>query len=170
MAALGVASLRRLQGCKALTISRAEQLALLATGIGIDFTIPEYGGLRDDATQAQLLRFRDDSVAAGGAWYAVAPIGKSHHLTGDAFDIELLTYPDTMSESEAYAAVGAFAGSIGLRWGGDFPRPDIYHYENAEPWTGEVAAAPATEPAGFTTGEIIAGVLVTAAVLYFIAR
>ncbi len=172
MAPLGTTSLSRLVGVKSQTRDRAIMLAEYATQIGGDVGIAEYGGFRDAATQAQLVKWRDDSVAAGGPFYAVAPPGHSAHETGDAFDLQWNDAPDGWTMAQFQKELADYAPELGLRAGyyfhGGPPNKgaDPNHFENAtiEPDTGVEGVTPA-EPSGSASSTLVAGLAVLLGVL-----
>lgn len=180
MAELGATSLGRLEGVKPATLARANALARLATQHGFDIGIAEYGGLRDLATQQQLLKWEQDSVAAGGKPYAVATPGKSKHETGDAFDIFIDVLPSTFPDKEAgYKFLADLAPSLGLRAGYYFSRKDEFHFENVDGSsagldtglmddTGDVTDDEGTVivPSGFTTVGVIAALVIAGVILF----
>jgi hypothetical protein len=132
------ASRARVRGCLPDLIAAAEELHARAVAeLGFDFTVPEYGGLRTLADQEQLVRWRDEAVAAGGAYYAVAPYGQSRHELGGAFDAR----PNGAREGDAsdprLAKLGALAESMGLVWGGRWlgKKCDPWHYELRVSWS-----------------------------------
>ena len=140
MSAFSADSLRHLGQVKPITAARAVAMEQYVTAHGGDIFIPADGGLRTMARQAELARFRDDSVAAGGAYYAVhSPNKNARHTTGDAFDVHVLTPMDGMSVSETYHAMAVYAPTLGLKagyfFGGGPPsqRADPFHFENLDP-------------------------------------
>lgn len=138
MAALSSLSLSMLDGVKPITRSRAIQLAEEVTRRGGDIGIDRIKQLRTPEFQAQLVKWRDDSVATGGAYYPVAPVGSSNHETGDAFDVDWNRAPAGVSMAVFQKQIADFAPSIGLRagyyFGGGPPsrKSDPFHFENIE--------------------------------------
>lgn len=115
--------------------NKATALENYAATLGILFGYPEYSGWRSQADTAQLIKWRDEAVAAGGpsAYYPVAPYGQGYHGKGAAFDIKVVKWPAGRSSEWAYQQLGSYAPRIGLRWGGLFhaPNTDPYHFELA---------------------------------------
>jgi hypothetical protein len=118
-----------LDGCLPALVRAYNELYYLAAQAGITIGIADYGGLRDEATTAQLIAWRDEAVAQGGedAYYPVAPYGESKHDYGGAFDVKIFaaTVPDALDR------VGALAPQCGLTWGGTWPgkAQDRPHFE-----------------------------------------
>jgi hypothetical protein len=118
------------------TLRNKEQaLANYAASLGILYGFPDYSGWRSQADTTQLIAWRDQAVAAGGAsaYYPVAPYGVGYHGKGAAFDIKVVKWPVGRSSDWAYQQLGAYAPRIGLRWGGTFSgrTVDPYHFELA---------------------------------------
>ena len=134
MAPFGAASLANLAGVKPVTLARANALAAWVTENGGDISVPEFGGLRTLTTQEQLAAYERDSVAAGGAPYAVGAPGHSKHETGDAFDVQLNTPLTGRSVTDSYKAMADYAYSLTLTPGYYFHSvpSDPYHFENAD--------------------------------------
>lgn len=104
-----------------------------AAAEGIVIAVANFGGARTSAIVEQLLAWRDEAVANGEPSYRVAPYGKTYHGYGGAVDFHVESHPATMSESQAYARVGALARPHGLVWGGTFSAPaDIYHLQSQQ--------------------------------------
>jgi len=83
------------------------------TYYGIRYTVTS--GYRSPAKQKELL----DRWKRGDPSIVAKPATNSRHLTGEAIDI---TCGD-------YNALGFFAKHLGLRWGGDFSKPDVIHVD-----------------------------------------
>jgi hypothetical protein len=135
MAAFGSVSLANLGAVKPITAYRANEMAAYVTAHGGDIGIPAYGGLRTMAQQAQLLKWEQDSVAAGGAPYAVhAPNASAAHTTGDAFDVKVNTPMDGLTVDQTYLAMAQYAPTLGLTAGYFFKSvpSDPYHFENTD--------------------------------------
>lgn len=107
------------------------QLRQLAAANGIDYEIPAYGGVRTQADQAQLVKWRDEAVARGEPSYAVAPYGKSFHEVGAAFDTKVTLRPASMSQDAAMRRLGELGESVGLVWGGRWSGKsnDPFHFQ-----------------------------------------
>lgn len=122
-----------------------------AQALGISYTIPDYAGTRTVADTTQLIQWRDEAVAAAraaaarkagattasidaagkAAYYRVAPFSAGKHGVGGAFDIRVSSKPATMTNAQAYAALGKVAPELGLIWGGTFSAPaDPFHFES----------------------------------------
>ena len=151
MSAFGSVSLANLGAVKPITAYRATEMAAYVTAHGGDIGIPEYGGLRTMAQQAQLLQWEKDSVAAGGAPYPVAtPNANATHTTGDAFDVKVNVPMNGLSVDQTYLAMAQYAPTLGLTPGyffhGGPPNPgsDPFHFENAN--RGDYAAPFAAGP------------------------
>jgi D-alanyl-D-alanine carboxypeptidase-like protein len=113
---------------------------------GISIGVADFGGIRTQADTTRIIGYRQDdfnaAVRAGtipadtalNAFRPIAPFGRSYHNYGAAFDVAILARPAGMSEFQALATLGAYAPSIGLRWGGTFPtNKDFPHFELAVP-------------------------------------
>jgi len=86
---------------------------------GLPAGIVAGGGLRGTAEQRRL-------VQAG-----LSKTLKSRHLSGDAFDLDLIGFNRDAIPAEFWAIVGPFGESLGLRWGGRFRGfPDVGHFES----------------------------------------
>jgi hypothetical protein len=119
------------------------QLQQYALTQGITIGVADYGGLRTQGDTATILTDRvndfNAEVAAGeisadttlDAFRPIAPFGSSFHNYGAAFDVAILSTPAGMSGDRACQVLGAYAPSIGLRWGGTFSNPDPVHFELA---------------------------------------
>ena len=94
---------------------------------GMAYSIPDYGGVRTAAQQAQLVKWRDEAVAQGEPYYDVAPPDLTFHGVGAAFDVNL-TKPSNPTDGD-YATLAEIAVSVGLRPGYFFSKPDPYHFE-----------------------------------------
>lgn len=136
MAYLGPAELARVALLRPELLAKLRQLMTDAeAALGVKTYIPEYGGLRTVEDQARLVKFRDDTVKAGGTYYAVAPAGHSMHAYGAAFDIKIVG-----GGSDAqYKRLGQLGEQLGLRWGGHFgestghpEKRDPFHFELPE--------------------------------------
>lgn len=54
----------------------------------------------------------------------------SRHLTGRAFDVQIVGYTRDQIDLRWWKAVGEFAEQVlGLRWGGRFRVPDVNHFD-----------------------------------------
>jgi hypothetical protein len=110
---------------------------------GISLGIAEYGGFRTLTDLGDILADRSaefeaavnaGEISAGtdlNAWRPIAPYGHSFHNYGAAFDVRVKAggAPPGMSDAQAFAVAGQYAGQLGLRWGGHFPDPDVDHFE-----------------------------------------
>lgn len=110
---------------------------------GISITLAPYGGTRTEADTNLILQYRqndynhDNGLPADtvtdvdtlNRYRPIAPYGESYHNYGAAFDILITGRPSGMTLTGAYEAAGELAPSLGLRWGGNFPNPDIRHFE-----------------------------------------
>lgn len=167
MAALGVVSLARLSGVKEVTRARANALADYLTSIGGDLGIAADGGLRTMARQAELVKYRDDSVAAGGGYYAVhSPNKNARHTTGDAFDIHLYAPADGMTDAETYKTLADYAQEhLNLRAGYYFSghSQDVFHFENSDAATLSAPTPTGTAPLDIIEWIVIIGL---AAILF----
>ena len=118
-----------------LLLRKATALEAYAINMGIAFGYPPYSGVRTEADTLQLIRWRDDAVRKGGAaaYYPVAPYGRGYHPWGSAFDIKVVKVPAGKTIAWGYATLGAYAPSLGLRWGGTFSGKNVdpYHFELA---------------------------------------
>lgn len=104
-----------------------------AAAEGITITVADFGGARTAGIVAQLIKWRDEAVAAGQPSYRVAPYGVTKHGLGAAVDFHVTKHPTTMTEAQAYARVGALARPHGLLWGGNFSSPaDPFHLESQQ--------------------------------------
>lgn len=95
--------------------------------IGYAYDLPDYGGVRTEAQQKQLVQWRDEAVARGEPYYDVAPPGTGFHPYGGAFDITITT-PANPTDNE-YGTAAEVGVSVGLRPGYFFSRPDPFHFE-----------------------------------------
>lgn len=136
-----------LQGVMPGTVAAYNALSDYAASQGITIGVANYGGIRTLSDTTKILQFRQDdynaAVRAGqiapdttlNQFRPIAPFGSSYHNYGAAFDVQIIARPGNMSESQALAILGAFAPSIGLRWGGTFPQSghpaDPPHFEVA---------------------------------------
>lgn len=134
------AGLDRLGG--ALPELREAELRLRAEAdaLRLVYELPAFGGLRTEAEQATLVRWRDEAVARGEPWYPVAAAGSSKHGVGAAFDVKIVrlasgrdtsrTSPDKDAELDrAYRALADRAKGAGLVPGYYFARTDPFHFE-----------------------------------------
>lgn len=135
---LDTASLTRIAGCLPDLQTAARQLHDAAVDqLGFGFAIPDYGGLRTLADQQQLVKWRDEAVAAGQPYYQVAPYGSSRHERGGAFD----ALPDGAAQGDTsdprLAQLGALGESMGLIWGGRWTGKshDPWHFELPLTWS-----------------------------------
>ena len=148
MASYTNAELARLDGT--LPETRAKERTLRDRAereLGIVYVIPPYGGERTPADQAQLVKWRDEAVAAArekarragksaaeieragkAAWYPVAPVASGKHPKGGAFDVKIVKHRETTND-RAYRKLADLARSIGLTAGYYFSRPDPFHFE-----------------------------------------
>ena len=140
-----------LQGALLDTQRAYAALDQYARAQGITIAIADFGGLRTQADTNRILGYREqdyrqavDTGAVNPAtmpmerWRPIAPFGSSYHNYGAAFDVAIVARPSSLgSDYAALALLGAYAPSIGLRWGGgpDFPanRKDPPHFELAIP-------------------------------------
>lgn len=135
-----------LNGCLSALVDAYNALAQYGTNqYGITFDVADYGGLRSEAQTSTILTYRQNdynaALAAGEisadttlqAFRPIAPYGDSWHDYGAAFDLEILNPGQVIDEQTALAVLGAYAPSIGLRWGGHFPDADPPHFELAIP-------------------------------------
>lgn len=120
-----------LTGCLPALVEAEAQLRAKANALNIVYEIADYGALRTKAIVDLLLKWRDEEVLLGHPKYRVSGYTRGYHPRGAAFDIRITSWPHaTMSSNQAYATLGQFAASCGLRWGGYFnPPADIYHFE-----------------------------------------
>lgn len=172
------------------------QLSDYAAGQGITIGVADFGGYRTQADTTQILQYRQDdynaAVRAGtipstmslGAFRPIAPFGKSFHDFGAAFDVAIVARPSSLSVAEAEALLGAYAPSIGLRWGGAFSNPDPDHFELAISLADAAdqfaAMGDGTAPDGDATSDsnasgvadssVLVGVLIVGVILYAIHR
>lgn len=101
-----------------------------ANAAGIFYSIPADGAFRSAIFQAGLVKIRDLAVAAGEAYYRVAPPGHSFHEAGAAFDVHLENPEADGDEDPRYLVLATMASEYGLRAGYFFSAPnDIYHFE-----------------------------------------
>lgn len=115
-------------------VQEAERkLRAFAASKGISYVVANFGGARTEQIVAQLIRWRDEAVAAGEPFYRVSPFKSTKHSRGGAFDIRILRTPPGMSKDEAYAVLGREAPKYGLIWGGTFSAPsDPFHFESQQ--------------------------------------
>jgi D-alanyl-D-alanine carboxypeptidase-like protein len=120
-----------------------QRLRAAAQQMGISYALAAYGGMRTQADTNQILAYRTNDYRAAVArnpavaripidqWRPIAPFGRSLHNWGAAFDIVITGAPAGWSRDKALAALGTLAPSIGLKWGGNFPRDriDTPHFE-----------------------------------------
>lgn len=100
---------------------------------GITIKVADFGGARTEGIVAQLLKWRDEAVAAGQPSYRVSPFATTKHALGGAVDFRVTAHPSSMTVDQAYARVGALARPHGLVWGGNFSSPaDPYHLESQQ--------------------------------------
>jgi hypothetical protein len=149
------ASLAKLNGVDQALIDLIAQLEADFNAIGGDLTVPDYGGFRTYETQAQLVKWRDETVAAGGAYYAVAPAGQSSHETGRAVDVKVVTTPPGMSDpyrwlADRGRAIGLVAGFY-FHGGPPAKGSDPFHFEL--PNSGGPFPVPSL-PAGISASDI----------------
>lgn len=121
MAAPTASELARLDGVLPELRMKHDALRERAAAVGIEFVVPPYGGLRTEADQAKLAKWRDEAVAAGKPWYPVAPFGSSFHERGAAFDVKIT--------KGSLDQLGQLGEAIGLRWGGRWSKSDPFHFE-----------------------------------------
>lgn len=151
---LNEGELKQLKGVLPPLFNLAVALKQEATlRLRIDLVIPAFGGLRTKATQAQLVRWRDEAVerarkvalaakkspaevdlAGKRAYYQVAPFGKSRHELGGAFDVKIV--PPAEATSANYLRLGKLGESLGLDWGGRWKgrSNDPFHFQLPLPW------------------------------------
>lgn len=110
---------------------------------GISIAVADFGGIRTQSDTTKILGYRqDDYNAALNAgliapdttlqqFRPIAPFGSSYHNYGAAFDVKVVAWPSSMTQYGALKMLGAYAPSIGLRWGGTFTNPDSPHFELA---------------------------------------
>lgn len=131
----GAASLAKLSGAKPELIAALSGLEADFNAQGGDLTVPDYGGFRSYATQAQLVQWRDQAVARGQPFYAVAPAGTSKHESGEAGDVQVVRNPMGWSDDDSYHWLADRAPAHGLvagyYFGGGPPskKSDPYHFE-----------------------------------------
>jgi hypothetical protein len=131
----GTTSLARLSGAKPELVAALSGLEADFNAQGGDLTVPDFGGFRTYGQQAQLVQWRDDAVARGDAFYAVAPAGTSKHERGEAGDVQIIKSPAGWSEDGAYRWLADRAPAHGLVagyfFGGGPPsqKSDRYHFE-----------------------------------------
>lgn len=122
------------------------QLDAYARSMGVSIGVADFGGIRTQADTAQILSYRstdyNKALSSGlspdvsiDRFRPVAPFGQSFHNYGAAFDVAVIARPASMSTADVLARLGAYAPSIGLRWGGTFSNPDTPHFELAVPIT-----------------------------------
>ncbi len=71
------------------------------------------------------LRSSSYNAAIGGAV-------NSYHLTGRAFDVQVVGYTKDEIPLRWWQSLGGYAESaFGLRWGGRFSPPDLNHFDTA---------------------------------------
>ena len=110
-----------------------KELRAFAASKGISYVIANFGGARTEQIVAQLIRWRDEAVAAGEKWYRVSPFKTGKHARGGAFDIRITGTPPGMTKDQAYAVLGRQAPQYGLIWGGTFSSPsDPFHFESQQ--------------------------------------
>lgn len=119
------------------------RLRARAQQMGISYALAQYGGLRTQADTNQILNYRLAEYRSAvktnprvalipiNTWRPIAPFGRSMHNWGGAFDIVITGAPPGWTKDRALAALGAIAPSVGLRWGGTFPKAtlDPPHFE-----------------------------------------
>jgi hypothetical protein len=120
-------------------------LDAFARSNGITIGVADFGGVRTQSDTTKILGYRQDDYAAAlragqisadttlQAFRPIAPFGSSYHNYGAAFDVHIIARPSGLTEYNALQRLGAYAPSIGLRWGGTFPNPDTPHFELAIP-------------------------------------
>lgn len=127
------------------TAAAYAQLAAYASKyLGADIAVADYGGIRTQADTTRILKYRQDDFAAAvnagqiradttlQAFRPINAFGTSYHNYGAAFDITINGEQVDQSPA-AIQALGTFAPSVGLRWGGTFRNPDRPHFELAIP-------------------------------------
>lgn len=149
-----------LAGCLPGVEDGYNAVAAYAASLGIAIGVADYGGLRTEAETATILADRqndyDADLAAGVITSAVSldqyrpisPFGSSFHNYGAAFDVG---NPDGSALSDHTLTELGENCPDGFRWGGNFPTPDLPHYELAMTLTDAQAAYEAQ------TGDSIAG-------------
>jgi len=83
--------------------------------------VPLYisSSVRSSALQAQLVRAGRSQTL------------RSKHLTGNAFDVDVLGFGRDQIPKWWFSRLGTFAERHGLRWGGRWSKPrDLGHFEN----------------------------------------
>ena len=118
-------------------------LDAFARSQGISIVVADFGGIRTQSDTTKILQYRQDDYNAAlragmiapdttlQAFRPIAPFGSSYHNYGAAFDVRVVAWPSAMTQYSALKALGAYAPSIGLRWGGLFTNPDPPHFELA---------------------------------------
>jgi hypothetical protein len=134
-------------------LAQAElQLRARAAARGIGYAIADLGGVRSQRDTVNAMTYRDNDYAVYVAalkrknpnavpipkleWRPIAPFGSSYHNFGAAFDVRIVARPVTVrTDAAAVEILGAIAPTVGLRWGGMFPkrRRDPAHFELAIP-------------------------------------
>lgn len=110
-----------------------KKLRAFAASKGISYVIANFGGARTEQIVAQLIRWRDEAVAAGEPFYRVSPFKVGKHARGGAFDIRITGTPAGMTKDAAYRVLGMQAPQYGLIWGGTFSEPaDPFHFESQQ--------------------------------------
>ena len=100
---------------------RAIQLINALRSVGVPAIITTLGGRRTPAEQLQLLADPRGVTATS----------RSRHLTGMAFDLDVLGMPRDAVPSWWWPIIGKYAEeALGLRWGGRWTKPyDPGHFE-----------------------------------------
>lgn len=179
MAAITARESAMLLGTLAELREKEARFRAACAAVGIEYVIADFGGLRTEAQVAQLIKWRDEAVAAarkkGGeaaakkAWYPVATTEKGFHPVGGAFDIKITKHREANLDA-AYARTWTIAPAVGLRALGSY---DPFHFELPYP-RAQVAArfAEAVKSAAVTVAKVggggaaIAGIAVLAFSLF----
>lgn len=122
-----------IKGALPQLIVAEQRLSQLAATKGIRYRIAPFGGVRSQADTTRILEYRDaDYTAYVSAlqpgqkqipkeqWRKIAPFGTSYHNYGAAFDIQITTKPQGVTNAQALGIVGSLAEQAGLQWGADF--------------------------------------------------
>lgn len=65
-------------------------------------------------------------MTSGDRRLCLGDVNTSYHLTGLAFDAQVLPY-----NARAQSALGSLAEQLGFRWGGRFAKRDVVHFDDA---------------------------------------
>jgi len=107
--------------------SLAREFILKAYSSGIELRI--VSGYRSPAVQDKLYqqgRTTDESVVTN------AKAGYSKHNFGVAFDVAPVRDGNVYwpNDKNLWATIGSIGKSLGLKWGGDWEKPDLPHFEH----------------------------------------